>query len=124
MMGVLVALSPSFPSQMQDHGDLLPLHFLTVQAGLGSTTSTRHEWKDPRHPRVGKVSPSTTTTGSPGTATYREDLEEVDWGDMATLASLVRWQRHRDIFQVLREQNYDSYSPRRRENQTMRQSGC
>lgn len=120
MTGVLVALSPSFPSQMKDHGDLLPLYLLTVQAGLGSATSTGHEGKDPRHPKAGEVSSSTTTTGSPGTPTYREDLEEVDRGDLATLAFLVRRQRHRDIFQVLREQNYESNSPRRRGKWTMR----
>lgn len=75
-------------------------------------------------PEVGEASPSAMTTGSPGTPTYREDLEEVDWVEVALLASLVRWQRHRDVFQVLREQNYERNSPRRREDQTMRQSRC
>ena len=93
------------------------------QAGLGSTDSAGDEWKEPRQPGVGEASPSAMATGSPGTPTYWEDLEEVDWGEAALLVSLVRRQRHRDIFQVLREQNYEKNSPRRRENQTMRQSG-
>lgn len=71
----------------------------------------------------GTHNPSATITGSPKTPTYREDLEEVDRREVALLASLVRRQRHRDILQVLREQNYKRNSPRRRENQTVRQSG-
>lgn len=55
---------------------------------------------------------------------YREDLEEVDWREVELLASLVRWQRHSDIFQVLREQNYEKNSPRKRENETINKVGA
>lgn len=61
---------------------------------------------------------------SPGALTYREDLEDVDGGEVALLASLIWWQWHRDILQVLREQNYEKNSPGRRGKQTMRQSVC
>lgn len=61
---------------------------------------------------------------SPGALTYREDLEDVDGGEVALLASPKRWQWHGDVLQVLREQNYEKNSPGRREKQTMRQSVC
>lgn len=121
--GILVAFPPSLPPHGQGHGHLLPLCPLATQAGLGSTDSGRHEWKEPRQPGAGEASPSAIITASLGTPTYREDLEEVDWGEVALPVSLVRRQRHRHIFQVLREQNYERNSPRRREYQTMRQSG-
>lgn len=59
-----------------------------------------------------------------GTPTYREHLEEVDWREVALLVSLVRWQWHNNIFQVLREQNYEKNSPRRRENETINEVGA
>lgn len=121
--GVLVALPPSLPT-CRVMGTFSPPCLLATQAGLGSTDLAGHEWKEPGQPGVGEASPSATTTGSLGTPSYREDLEEVDRGEVALLASLVRRQWHRDIFQVLREQNYERNSPRRRENQTMRQKGC
>ena len=39
--------------------------------------------------------------------THGEDLEEVDFGEMAFLAFLVRRQQYGHILQVLREQNYE-----------------
>lgn len=44
--------------------------------------------------------------------TYWKYLEEVDLGEMAFLAFVVRWQRNRHVFQVLGEQNYEEDGPK------------
>lgn len=119
-----MALPPLLPPHGQGHGDLLPLCPLAEWAVLGSTDSAGHEWKEPRQPGEGETNPSATIAVSLGIPTYRKDLEDVDRGEVALFSSLVRRQWHRDIFQVLREQNYESNSPSRKENKTMRQSGC
>lgn len=116
--------SPSFPIIRTMGSFFLPAPYHTGTAGKHSLISLMDtSGRSPGSP--GWVRPvPVTIPWYPGTPTYREDLEEVDWREVGLLASLVRWKRHSNVFQVLREQNYEKSSPRRRENETINKGGA